>query len=79
MYIYTSRYPSTYPSVLLRSHLDTFKKPVLHIVEDRVMLNDGQVLRLAEELLVWVDAGAEHLLTLLGTHLAHLLSHLVRG
>lgn len=40
------------------------------------MLNDSEVLNLAEKLLVRVDARTEHLL-LLGPHLAHLLRHLV--
>lgn len=86
IYIYTSRYPSTHPSILPRLHfdrrhlhLDALKKPVLHVIKDGIVLNDSEVLRLAEELLVWVDTGAEHLLALLGTHLAHLLGHLVRG
>lgn len=41
------------------------------------MLDDSQVLCLAEELLVWIYARPEHLRTLLRSHLTHLLSHLV--
>lgn len=59
-----------------RSSLDTPEQPALHIIEDGVMLNDSEVLHLAEELLVRVDTRAEHLL-LCRAHLAHLLSHLV--
>lgn len=59
-----------------RSSLDTREQPGLYIIEDGVVLNDGEVLHLAEELLVRVDTRAEHLL-LCRAHLAHLLCHLV--
>lgn len=85
-HIYTARYPSTDLSVQLRLplnqlhlHLDILKEPVLHIVQDRVVLNYSKVLSLTEELLVRVNTGAKHLLALLRTHLTHLLGHLVRG
>jgi urease accessory protein UreE len=72
-------YSSCFPLNRLRLHLDVGKKPVLHIVQDRVVLNHGKVLSLTEELLVRVNTGAKHLLALLRSHLTHLLGHLVRG
>lgn len=50
---------------------------MLYVVENGVVLNDGQIFRLAKKLLVRVDARPEHLRSLLRAHLAHLLGHLV--
>lgn len=63
----------------LRHHLslDTLQQSILDIIKNGVVLNDSQILRLTEKLLVWIDAGPKHLRTLLRAHLTHLLSHLV--
>lgn len=72
-------------ALLRRPHLstilrpDTLEQPLLNVVQDGIVLHDGDVLRLALELLVGVLAGAEHGRRALGTHLAHLLGHLVGG
>lgn len=58
-------------------YFDTLEKTLLHPVEHGIMLNDGEVLGLGEELLVRVRAGTKHL-RLLGAHLAHLRRHLAR-
>lgn len=58
--------------------LDTLKQTVLDVIQDGVVLDNGQVLRLSLELLVGVLARAAH-----GVHRhllrGHLLSHLACG
>ena len=56
--------------------LDTLQKTLLDTIQDRMVLDDGEILSLGEELLVGVNARAEHL-PCLRAHLAHLLRHLV--
>lgn len=58
-------------------HLDTREKTLLDTVQNGMVLDDGEILRLGEKLLVGVDARAEHLACSLGAHLVHLLRHLV--
>jgi hypothetical protein len=60
-------------------HLDTREKALLDTFQDGMVLDNGQVLRLSEKLLVGVDAGAEHLACPLWAHLVHLLRHLAGG
>lgn len=60
-------------------HLDIREKTLLDTVQDGMVLDDGQVLRLGEKLLVGVDAGAKHLPCPLWAHLVHLLRHLAGG
>jgi len=57
-------------------HLDTLEKTLLDAIQDGMVLDDGEVFRLGKELLVGVDARAEHL-ACLRAHLGHLLRHLV--
>ena len=59
-------------------HRDTLEKTLLDAVQDRIVLNDGKVLGLGQELFVDVDARAKHLARL-GAHLVHLLRHLACG
>lgn len=59
-----------------RSGPDPFEQPILHIVEDGIMLNDGKILGLGQKLLVGIYTRAKHL-RLLRAHLTHLLRHLV--
>lgn len=74
-------YGRMYMSVYVCSdylHLDTLQKTLLDTIQDGVVLDDGEVLGLGEELLVGVDAGTKHI-RCWGAHLAHLLRHLIRG
>ncbi len=59
-------------------HLDTLEKTLLDAVQDRMVLNDGKILSLGQELLIDVDARAKHL-GRLWAHLVHLLRHLTRS
>lgn len=55
-----------------------FEQSVLYLVQDRVVLNDGEILHLGQKLFVGVGIWPKHLGSL-RPHLAHLLSHLVRS
>lgn len=70
------RYQNDCPTVYRHLWTNTPQQAALHVVEDGVVFNDGQVLYLTLELLVRVHARAEHL-RLLRSHLTHLLRHLV--
>jgi hypothetical protein len=61
--------------VLYLSYSDTLQKPILDIIEHRVVFDNGKILSLGLKLLVRVNACAKALL-LLRLHATHLLGHL---
>lgn len=60
------------------SRFDTLEQSLLHIVKDRIMLDNCQIFRLGLELLVGIHARPKHIGCLRG-HSLHLLSHLASG
>jgi hypothetical protein len=57
---------------------DTREQPLLDVVQNRIMVDNRDVLRFGLEKLVGVLPGGKHV-GLLGAHLPHLLGHLIRG
>jgi hypothetical protein len=60
---------------LLLFRLDTLKQSLFDAIQDRVMVDDRQVLRLCLKLLIGIGAWTKHVRSL-RTHALHLLGHL---